>query len=169
MNELIKYIDDQICGCMQVKSYGLCHLLLGDNEQFPATIVKQAVKAVPDDKFNVTIYHRLLSGTYDNREDLSFGRKIVAQNAQKVRTVIFIKIDSSDTLLDDIINALPDDFESDGFQFANVNKNISLIRDRDAIWTDEYSQAYKDRYQMKFHVYALEYDLQYIKCNVCAY
>jgi hypothetical protein len=167
LNELIKYIDDQICACVQVKSFGLCHLLLGDNEQFPATIGKQGVKAVPDDKFNVTIYHRLLSGNYDNREDLSFGRKIVAQNAQKIRTVIFIKIDSCDTLIDDIINALPDDFESDGFQFANVNKNISLIRDRDAIWTEEYSQAYKDRYQMKFHVYALEYDLQYIKCNVC--
>lgn len=168
MTDLINYIDTQICECVDgVKSFGLCHLLLGDNEQFPATVEKQAVKAVPDDRFEITIYHRLLNGAYDFREDLSFGRSITTQNAQKVRTVIFIKIDSSDSLIDDIINALPDDFEVTNFQFTNVSKNISLIRDRDSIWTEEYSSAYKDKYQMKFHVYALEYDLQYIKCKVC--
>ena len=168
MTDLITYIDNQICECVDgIKSFGLCHILQGDNEQFPATIGKNGVRAVPNDSFEITMYHRLLNGNYDPREDLSFGRRIVAQNAQKIRTVIFIKIDSSDKLIDDIANALPDYFKSTGFQFVNVSKNISLIRDREAIWSEEYSQAYKDRYQMKFHLYALEYDVQYIKCKVC--
>lgn len=167
MNELIEYIDEQICACVgNVKSYGLCHLLIGDNESFPGTVAKQSVKAIPDDRNDVTIYHRLLNGSYNDREDLSFGRRVTAQNGQKIRTVVFVKYEC-DHFIDDIVNALPDNFEVTNYQFANVSKDITLIRDRESIWNEEFTGAYKDRYQMKFLIYALEYDLQYIKCNVC--
>ncbi len=171
MKDLIDYIDQSIKDCInEVNSFGLCHLLHGDNEQYPATVENQAIKATPNDKFKINIYHRLVNGVIDPREDLSFGRSVTGQNNQKLRTVIFIKLDQEDlSLIDNIINALPDVFEPapDGYRQVFASKNITLIRDRDAIWTEEFSDAYKDRYQLKFLIYALEYDLSYIKCSVC--
>lgn len=134
---------------------------------YPATIEQEAKKAVPDDRYLVTTYHRLLNGNIDAREDISFGKRITGQNNQRVRMVVFAKLSEGETKIDDIINAMPDSFEMDDYQFVNVSKNISLIRDRDAVWTTEFSTSYKDKYQKKWNVYAVEYDLQYIKCNVC--
>ena len=168
MTDLIDYIDNTIKNCLtEAKQFGLCHLLQGDNETFPATIEANAKKAVPDDRFLVVTYHRLLNGNLDPREDLSFGTRIVGQNNQRVRMVVFVRLDQGETKIDDIINAMPDNFEVTDYQFCNVSRNIALIRDRDSVWTAEFSQAYKDKYQKKWNVYAVEYDLQYIKCNVC--
>jgi hypothetical protein len=167
--DLIEYIDTQIDGCISdVKLYGLCHQLEDDNGIYPATVALEATAAFPDDNYNVVIYHRLLNGTPEPREDASFGRKVTTQTNQNLRTVILIKIDQDDqSKIDDIINALPDSFDMTGYSFVNVSKQINLIRDRSAIWEDEYGDAYKDKYQVRYHIYALEYELQYIKCPVC--
>lgn len=168
MNDIINYIDGQIKTCIgEVRVFGLCHLLKGDNESFPSTVDRNAEKVIPDDRFLITLYHRVLAGNYDPSEELSFGRLITAQNNQRIRMVVFIKMGELQSRIDDIINSLPDVFNLDGYRQLSVSKNISLIRDRDAIWEDEYSGAYKDKYQMKFHIYAVEYDIQYIKCNAC--
>ena len=168
MTDLIEYIDNSIKNCVtEVRQFGLCHLLQGDNETFPATIEANAKKAVPDDRFLFTTYHRILNGNLEAREDVSFGKTMTAQNNQRMRMVVFVRIDQPETKIDDIINAMPDSFDVTDYEFANVSKNISLQRERDAIWTAEFSTAYKDKYQKKWNVYAVEYDLQYIKCNVC--
>lgn len=169
MVDLFNYIDNRVGECVSgVRSFGLCHLLEGDNEKFPATVEKRATKATPDDKYLVNMYHRLLNSVSDNRDDISFGKRRTTQNNQKVRTVVFVKMGQSFSLVDDIFNALPDSFTVDGYDFANVNKGVStIIRDRAQIWNDEFQGAYKDKYQMVWMVYAIEYDLQYVKCNVC--
>lgn len=168
MVDLIGYIDNATKDCVtEIKQFGLCHLLEGDNEKFPATVETDAVKAVPDDLYLICSYHRLLNGTIEPKEDLSFGKSITGQNNQRVRTVVFSKLGTDDSKIDDIINSLPDVFEVDGYRFANVSKNITLIRDRDAIWSTEFDKAYKDKYQLVWNIYAIEFDLQYIKCNVC--
>lgn len=166
--DLIEYIDNSIKNCVtEVRQFGLCHLLQGDNETFPATIESNAKKATPDDRFLITTYHRILNGNLEAREDVSFGKTMTAQNNQRMRMVVFVRIDQPETKIDDIINAMPDSFDVTDYEFANVSKNISLQREGDAIWTAEFSTAYKDKYQKKWNVYAVEYDLQYIKCNVC--
>lgn len=168
MVALIDYIDEQIKDCVpETRQFGLCHLLEGDNEQYPATIEANAKKATPDDKYLISTYHRILNGNIDPREDLSFGKRITGQNNQRMRMVVFVRLYEDETKIDDIINAMPDSFEMTDYEFANVSRNISLLRDRDAIWTQEFSTAYKDRYQKKWNIYAVEYDLQYIRCNVC--
>lgn len=168
MSELIDYIDDQIKSCIpECYQYGLCHLLIGDNGTFPATVEKNAKKVSFDDRYEIVTYHRLLNGSPDPREDASFGKTVTVQNNQRVRLVIATKLDSDDARIDDIINAMPDSFEMDDYEFVNVSKNISLIRDRESVWDIEFPQAYRDKYQMKWNLYAVEYDLKYIKCNVC--
>ncbi len=180
MTALIEYINTQIAACLDTsptrfRFYGVCEILLGDNEQFPAVIFApgsppgraQGTKVVPSETKAITIYHRLLSGSPEPSEEFSFGRSVTIENKQQIRTVVFIEIGEDPSLIDDIINALPDSFNVSGYSLANVSKNINLIRDRDAIWREEYSDAYKDKYQMKFHIYALEFSLNYIKCKPC--
>lgn len=168
MTDLIDYIDEQISFCIDsVTFFGLCHLLTDDNGVYPATVGAEATKVTPNDNSPILIYHRLLNGQYEPREDLSFGRKITAQNNQRIRTVVFIDIGVDQSVIDDIINALPDMFEIEGYKYLNVSSTVDLIRDRTAIWQEEFSEAYRSRFQMRYHIYAIEYNLEYIKCPVC--
>lgn len=167
MNDLIEYIDNTIKNCVtETRQFGLCHLLEADNGRYPATVERQAKKAMPDDRFLVTTYHRLLDGSTKEREDASFGKTPTIQNDQKVRMVVFTKLDGDDSRIDDIFNAIPSDFTYTGYAQINIVKN-SISRNRQAIWSEEYEKAYIDKYQMVWQIYAIEYDLQYIKCNVC--
>lgn len=169
MTDLLDYIDLQIKSCIgEARMFGLCHLVEDDSANvYPSTFQERAEKVSPDNRFLITIYHRLLDGNLDAREDISFGRTMTAQNAQKIRTVVFIKMSEGHSKIDDIVNSLPDSFEVDGYQFANVSKSISLDRNQKAVWEAEYGEAYQDKMIKQFLVYALEYDLQYIKCNAC--
>ncbi|OQB12803.1 MAG: hypothetical protein BWY15_02097 [Firmicutes bacterium ADurb.Bin193] len=172
MKEIIDYINQEIENCIDdVNLYGLCHLLEDDSEEvYPSIIGSEGNRVTPDDRHNVTIYHRLLDGDTAPKDETPFGRKSVKKTTQRVRTVIFIKmtVDETEDLINDIINALPESFTLIDYPLAYVSNEISLIRDRSAIWDDEYGTAYKDKYQKRFNVYALEYDCQYIKCPVCA-
>lgn len=169
MTDLIEHIDNQIKACIkEARMYGICHIVQGDNEQYPCTLEERSeYKAVPDNRFLVTIYHRLLNGNLDEREDLSFGKNPTRQTNQQIRTVVFIKMSEPLNRIDDIINAIPDIIEDDCYKSINVSKEVTLIRDAAAIWAAEFGDAYADKYQKEFNVYALEYNLEYIKCDVC--
>lgn len=170
MVEIIDYIDQQIReSCLDdIAFFGICHLVEDDNENpYPTQYVANSEKVTPNDKFLITIYHRLLDSPVSPSEEVPFGRKSIPKFSQKVRTVVFIKISEAHSKIEDIINALPDSFEITGYQNLSVSKEISLAKNQTAIWQDEYGEAYKDRMVKKFRVYALEYDVSYIKCNVC--
>lgn len=170
MKEIIDIIDEAIETCTEdVKFYGLCHQLEDDSESvYPATVELQATKAVPDDSYDITIYHRLLDGDYAPVNEVPFGRNRYNRNTQRVRTIVFIKIGvDTHTKIEDIINLLPDKITVSGYDNVIVSGEISLLRDRSAIWEDEYGEAYKDKYQSIYHLYALEYDVLYTKCPVC--
>lgn len=172
MTEIINYINEQIENCIDdVRLYGLCHLLEDDSEEnYPSTIGSEGEKVTPDDRYSVTIYHRLLDGDLNPTEEQPFGRKSIKKTTQRVRTVIFIKmtVDETEQLINDIINSLPESFTLTDYVFSYVSNEISLIRDRASIWDDEFGSGYRDKYQKRFYIYALEYDCQYIKCPVCA-
>lgn len=174
MRSIIDYIDERVHECIEeVQQYGLCHLIEDDNqEKYPSTLEENADKVTPDDQYEFQYYHRLLNGNVEPSEDFSFGRTKSALTRQPVRTVIFCKIDCDDlTFIDDFINALPDSFELDEspqqYKKITLLKDINLIRDSPAIWEDEFSEAYKDKFQKVFNIYALEYSIEYIKCPAC--
>jgi hypothetical protein len=167
MVELIDYIDTQIKNCItEAKQFGLCRLVEDTNDKYPATVERQATKAAPDDRFDVLMYHRALGGSPDERPDLSFGKYPVRQNQQRVRTVVFVKM-GNDNRIDDIINAYPQTWKTTNYYNAFVGDGMTLIRDSNAIWNEEFSEAYRDRYQAKWLIYAIEFDIFYIKCSVC--
>lgn len=171
MKELVGLIDDEIAACLDgVSANGLCHLVDGDNEKYPITIPvapAKPVKVVPRDNRLIQTYHRALNSVYEVREDVSFGKKIKSENKQRMRLVVMVRLDQADTIIDEIVSALPETLDVDGFSFVSVFKTGQIIRDRQAIWSEEYGKDYKDSFQLKFYLYAVEYDLRYIKCPVC--
>lgn len=171
MVDLIDNINQTISDCIGSKGklYGLCRQLQDDKGIYPATVKEPAEKVTPSDKWKVLVYHRLQDGTIEDSETFSFGRHPLVKNSQNVRMVVFIAFSEGETLIDDIINGMPDkiDLEDDTYKFSEVGSAVTLIRDRNAIWEQEYGESYKDKYQMRYNIYAVEYVVEYIKCSAC--
>lgn len=174
MKDIIDYIDGQLHECFpEAQAFGICHLIEGDNtEKYPSTLEEKAIAVYPNDKYEVLFYHRLLNGNPQPDEDLSFGRKKTIVNEQTIRTVVFVRMKEDDlSFIEDFINALPETFELDEsptqYKKLNLIREVNLIRDSAAIWEDEYSDSYKDKFQKVWNIYALEYSIQIAKCPVC--
>ena len=174
MRDIIDYIDEQLHECFpDAQAFGICHLIEDDNaERYPSTLEENAIKVSPDDRYEVLFYHRLLDGNPEPDEDLSFGRKKTIVNSQTIRTVVFVRMKEDDlSLIDDFINALPETFELDDspvqYKKLSLVREVNLIRDSTSIWEDEYSAAYKDKYEKVWNIYAVEYSIQISKCPVC--
>lgn len=172
MIDLINDIDETIHECIgQGKYYGLCRLIDDDKgERYPITSPDSAgktKKVTPDDSVPVLIYHRLINADVTASEDLSFGRTFHAQIAQRIRTVILVQLSEGEDVINEIISSLPDDIENVDYKYIQVGKDISLIVDSKSIWETEWGNAYKDKYQMRYYLYALEYSIDYIKCVDC--
>lgn len=177
MEDIIDHIDDGIHECLgRGQFYGLCRLLIDDQgDVYPATYPDQSgspptlrvTKVTPDDRYPILIYHRLLDGALTDSEAFSFGRTMSVENRQSVRMVVLVEFAQGETVIDQIISALPDEITNVDYKSIVVGSDITLIRDRDSIWTTEWGNAYKDKYQMRYNVYALEYSINYISCNAC--
>lgn len=176
MTELIDHIEEQIHDCLgDGKYYGLCRLLTDDQGTYPATYASSAgkyTKVTPDDKHRILIYHRLLDGSPTVNEDLSFGRSLLFENNQRVRMVVLVDLSEGETVIDSIINAIPDhitqtDLDSVDYKSVTIDPSMTLIRDRANIWSTEWGNAYADKYQLRYNIYALEYSINYIRCNDC--
>lgn len=165
---IFESINTRLKDCFSnVQAFGICHLVEDDNSIYPSTKKKNGVKVTPDDRYPITIYHRLLNSEFEESEDFSFGRKRTFVSNQNVRTVLIFDLES-ETTAEDIANSIPDEVTLAGFEFVNISKNMTLIKDSDDVWETEYGEAYKDKYVKRYNIYALEYQIQYLKCAVCA-
>lgn len=171
MVDLIDHINEEISACIGTgKFYGLCRQIQDDKGIYPATVKEPAEKVSPSDKWKVLVYHRLMDGTVTDSEEFSFGRHPLVHNSQNVRMVVFVAFSEGETIIDDIINGMPDKIELEDnidYKFSEVGTSVTLIRDRNAVWEQEFGQAYKDKYQMRYNIYAVEYTIDYIKCSTC--
>lgn len=168
MVDIIEHIDDTIIACIgRGKTYGLCRLLLDDKGvPYPAT-VENTKKVTPEDRWELIWYHRLMDGSADESELFSFGRSMSALSAQRIRTVVVAAFSEGEDTINEIIASLPENIVNVDYKYLNLGREITLIRDRTSIWETEWGDAYKDKYQMRYNIYALEYSVSYIKCAVC--
>lgn len=170
MVDLIDDIDETVITCIgRGKSYGLCRLIIDDKGRiYPITVnLGKEEKVTPDDKWKIVWYHRMIDADVSPSEDLSFGRSLHAQVAQRIRTVVVVHRSEGEDVINEIISSLPDDIENVDYKYIQVGKEISMIVNQESIWETEWGNAYKDKYQMRYHLYALEYSIDYIKCEVC--
>lgn len=177
MEDIIDHIDEQIQECLGAgQFYGLCRLLIDDQGAvYPATYPDNSgsppslavTKVTPNDRYPILIYHRLLDGSLADSETFSFGRSMTRENRQLVRMVVLVNFSLGESVIDNIINALPDEIINEDYKSIVFGTDITLIRDRDSIWTTEWGNAYKDKYQMRYNIYAVEYTLSYVRCADC--
>lgn len=161
-------VNSRLSDCFSdLKTYNICHLVNDDSGIYPSTKKKNGEKVTPSDKNQITIYHRLLNTEFEQSEEFSFGRKKSFVSNQNVRTVIIFDLET-ETTPEDIANSIPDDMTLSGFEFVNLSKNMNLIKDSNSVWEDEYGESYKDKYVKRYNIYALEYQIEYLKCPVCA-
>lgn len=170
MKEIINHIDRTIEAEIVGKYYGLAQLVQDDQGAvYPRTIGAEAVKITPNDRYKVLIYHRLIDGAIEDSEEFSFGRYPSRLNAQRIRTVILVDIkkDPEELIIDRIIDLMPEKVLNDSYKYVSISNEMELRRDAHANWDAEWSNAYKDKYQMLYNIYALEYTIDYIKCDNC--
>lgn len=168
MTDLINDIDCLLCSCVAGTYHGLCRLLLDDKgEPYPSRYSDNK-KVTPEDKFKVMWYHRLLDGSIDDSELLSFGRKFSRVNSQRIRMVVVVDMSLGEGVADSLIHSLPEKITREAYRYAHVGSSVTLIRDRQSIWEAEWGNAYKDKYQLRYNLYAIEYSLEYVKCEDCA-
>lgn len=168
MVNLIDSINTTLSDCLgKGRYYGLCRLVKDDKGAvYPVTYLDNQ-KITPNDKWPLLVYHRLLSSDTVESEEHSFGRKKAVLNPQRVRTVVVMAFSEGEDLIDDFINALPETIENVDYRYVELSREVSLIRDRESVWETEWGTAYDDKYQMRFNLYALEYNIEYIKCSEC--
>ncbi len=168
MKDIISQIDAAIfAGLGNVGHFhGLCRLIVGDDKAgtYPIKVDKNAYKVAPDDKYELAIYHRLIDSGIVLDEDTSFGRKNSKKNNQKIRTIVIID-QKSNIEISDVYNAIPDKLFIDGYKSIYVDSEVSLDVNQEQVWVAEWAEAYKDKRQMRYFVYALEYTCEFIKCS----
>lgn len=167
MVELITNIDCALCSCTPGINHGLCRLLLDDKGVPYPSRYSDNGKVTPDDRFSVMWYHRLLDGSVEDSELLSFGRTFSRVNNQRVRLVIASDIKLGDGIVDAFIFTLPERMNLEAYRYAHIGSSVNLIRDRQSIWETEWGNAYKDKYQLRYNLYAVEYSIEYVKCEDC--
>lgn len=171
MTELIDYIDSQIKSCLGIeeKFQGLAEQKESQSETYPYVIEnKKERRIAPNDLYDVQIYHRLLNGNSNVDEAESWGRKKARRHENIVRMVVILKTALGESYIDDIITALPDKIVISGYHVAECGEEVNKIVDHAAISEQEFGEAWTDKINIhKFNLYAIEYQLEYIQCNVC--
>jgi hypothetical protein len=167
MTDLIENIDCAICSCVAGLNHGLARLILDDKGPHYPIRVKDNKKVTPEDKFKVMWYHRLLDASPADSEFLSFGRTFARLTDQRIRMVVVSEISLGEGVIDSMIYTLPEKISLSAYRYAHTGSDFTLIRDQQSIWETEWGNAYKDKYQMRYNLYALEYSLQYEKCEDC--
>lgn len=171
MVDLIDHIDELIHECLGLGQYqGLCRLIEDDSGIYPVTYPDEhgkQLKVTPDDRYPLLIYHRLLDGSFEDSEEFSFGRSMARQNRQAVRMVVVVDFRDGHDYSGQILNALPVSIENVDYKSVTIDSAVTLIRDRKAIWSTEWGEAYADKYQMRYEIFAVEYSINHITCEDC--
>lgn len=171
MKDIIAIIDQSIFDQVGFgKFYGLCELVIDDKEaNYPRTLTKPAEKVTPNDRYELAIYHRLMDSPITLDEVTSFGRRGSRKSAQTIRTIVIIDRDKSNLDISDIYESIPEKMELSGYKSVYAHTDMKLDSNFIDVFESEWGNAYKDKIQMRYKIYALEYVVDVIKCieNVC--
>src|SRR5690348_7767335 len=169
MTELLTSIDCLISACLPAaKCWGLARLIEDDNGKYPCTYKQdgsQGEKITPNDRYGIAFYHRLLDSTPADNDTYSFGRSKTQLIEQKVRTILIVDIKKNQKVLDQFLSSFAGETLDDTtYRFAQVGSSFSVNRDSTVVWEAEWDKAYKDKFQMRYFVWAIEYSVEYISC-----
>lgn len=146
-----------------LKAYGYCELIQKDGKPNPVHVQDRNVVASIHDRFNGIFYHRLLNSPWNEDEDFSFGNKISKRFRCRIRTVIAHKVKVGESFIFDFIKAMPEKLSVDGFKFVLLSEG-TLIADHESVSNQEYGAIPYEKHRTPWNIFALEYDIEFIKC-----
>lgn len=171
METLLNEIDALLLATFKdkgLKAYGLCELVTKDDKPNPVTVSLDAKKksrtvAEIHDRFNGIFYHRELNGNWREDEEFSFGDSLSKRHQKRIRTVLAYKTKLGEGFITDFVTAFPDKITITDYKFVFLTQG-TLIADHEAVFTQEYGNASYEKHRIDWNVYALEYDIEFIKC-----
>jgi hypothetical protein len=159
INEIFN--DSTVCNGVQI--HGICELAIKTDQPHPVAIVDKK-QVAPNDRFDGTIYHRLLNDSISESEEYSFGSTKQKIHSQVVRTVVLIKFNKGKAWIDDLIDLIPQTIDGlTDYELVNIN-TIAKNTDQDAIFRTEFGESGYEKHRLSYHIYALEYTVEYILC-----
>lgn len=166
MKAILDQIDKSILASLSdksVKAYGLCIQVKKGASIQPITI-ESKIQAAVNDEWDLCYFHRLLNDEVDDNEEFQFGGSTPKMHHQKVRTFVAIKRKLTDEFIDRFINAIPEKLVMEGYKVIDVADGVLENNDQDAVYIAEYGDADYEKHRIPYYIYALEYDVNYIKC-----
>ncbi len=148
-----------------LKAYGLCELVLKDNQPNPVTYDLKREQAQIHDRYDGIFYHRLLNSESNEDLDMSFGVYILDRTLARFRIVLAHKVKLGEGFVMDFAKAMPKKIDLTNYKFIHRSANLTIIADHEAVYNQEYGQSTPyERHRTTWNIYALEYNLEFIEC-----
>jgi len=166
LKNLCDEIDNVILNALPdkgIKFFGLCEIVKKGEQVFPVTIPDRKQASIIDN-YNATVYHRLLSpmaGTED--PEFMFGATIPNRFKPRLRTFLAHKVTLGEDFIFTFANVIPHKLDLENYKFVDIT-GISVITDHEAIYEQEFGKTNYEKHRTSWNVYALEYDIEFIKC-----
>jgi hypothetical protein len=156
------------------KLFGFCELMKksagagtgeGVEQVFPVTIPGRIHVSI-DDKYNFITWIRWAQPvTYEPNEDWSFGNSEVRFGNIPLRLILAHKTTLGEDLVFDFANNFPSKFTVPGFKFVFTQANLSIDPDHEAIVAAELGPLVYEKHRVKWNVYALTINVQFLECE----
>lgn len=168
MTDVIEALDTYMDGLFTdhgCKVYGLCETVKKGAAIMPVTVDDRKQVAI-DDKYDVQWYHRILSSGSVPSEADSFGGKIAREHHVRVRTVFASKHKKGEKIRYEFAYALPESIALDGYRKIDLDENLTMIEDQEAVYNSEFGVADYEKHILSWNIVAMEYDIVFIPCGV---
>lgn len=148
-----------------IKLYGFSQQIFKDKQPYPTTIPNNEMAAI-NDKFDGISYYRLLTTTPINQPvDFQWGNNLNNVFRSKIRNIVAFKTKKFDEqFIYDYNNAIPNWLDLTGYKLVDIQNNGNINNDQLAIKNQEYGTNGDEKHWIPWNIYAIEYDIDFIKC-----
>ena len=157
------YIDSRLSACNpSFKFWGLTEITTKSKDRFPVTIPNRE-KVCIDDRYDCVVWHREVSGTQEDNEDLSFGLYTEKQFNVTLRTVVAYKVELGEEFKFTFINEFPYNIYVDGYSILEVVSG-SVNLNHEAVATEEEIHTHYEKHRLCWNIFSFDNEIQFILC-----
>jgi len=167
LTDICENIDASIVNtlpCPGIKFFGLAELAIKSNQPHPVTINDRKQIAI-NDRYDGIAYYRLLSSAAPQPAEWQWGNKLNNIFKSRIRNILVFKVNKlAEEFIYDYVNAIPNWLDLQGYKLVDVENNVSIIADQEAVYKTEFGTGDYEKHILTWNIYAIEYDIDFIKC-----
>lgn len=173
IQDIVNSINDTLSNCLGVEDsvfYNIAQVIEINNKRYPVTASDgKVIKICPNDAYNLQVYHRIESHSFEQRKDLSFGREMTYAINSSAKMIVIMKSALSQVNP----NYIPENFGlliSQSVKLTDYNSiktNIkSVTTDHDSVVRREWKEIDYTKHKCKFLVFEVNYNIRAITCKL---